>query len=137
MLTRVLMQVPNQFQFELCVPDRYQWDMKNSKRTSSHKSSLQSYRYFTWIITYIAVYISKLNDSISPWDFTDEKVYLWAECLKNFSSKECVCSRDIKLQKSYSYTTKDDKVFHYVWGRLYHSFESNFISSLISQRFIS
>ncbi len=43
--------------------------MKNPKRTSAHKSSLQGYRDFTENLVYSTVYTKELDDDISSSDF--------------------------------------------------------------------
>ncbi len=87
--------------FEPYISDRSEWSMKNSKITSARKSSLESYSYFSWILSYNAIDTSELNDSISIWDFTNEEVYFWGEYPKNFSSKECVLPKDIKVKEKH------------------------------------
>ncbi len=99
--------------FEPYISDRSEWSTKNSKRRSARKSSLDSYSHFSWILSCNAIDTSEWNDIISLWDFTNEEVYLWGECPKNFSSKECVHPEDIKVKRYHSYLTKDDKMFFF------------------------
>ncbi len=78
--------------------------MKNPKRISAHRPSVQSYRHFTEILANNVVYTNKSNGGISSWDLAHRKVYWWVECPENFSSKECFLPKILKFQKTASFS---------------------------------
>jgi hypothetical protein len=75
--------------------------MKNPKRISAHRPSVQSDRHFTEILADNVVYTNKSNGGISSWDFANRKVYWWVECPENFSSKECFPPEILQSKKSH------------------------------------
>jgi hypothetical protein len=74
--------------------------MKNPKRITALRPSVQSYRHFTGILAYGMVFTIKSNDDISACDFIHRQVYLCVECSENFSSKECFLLEILNFEKS-------------------------------------
>jgi hypothetical protein len=70
-------KVPNcpiAFEFGLCAEGRPHLVIKNPKRITALRPSVQSYRHFTGILAYSMVFTNKSNENISAWDFAHKQV---------------------------------------------------------------